>query len=261
MRCPKCGFISFDHLETCVKCGRDISEVSAELDGTIYQVEAPLFLRIDFEESTSTDVPGDSGGTGHDELLFDESAEDIDFVLDDAEEELAGDDEETEIVFSLEEGDEEGLQLDSEIGEGLFDEISLDLEEEFTVEHGAEMELSLDEEVPAEDAGEGPSLDFRGLDLSDLAPPAGKDREEALTGETLTQDDTVGTESGEAATPGIGGGGNLEDLQVDDLELGAPPPPPADQVGGMLAGPAVKTGTALDDFDIDLGELLTKKKS
>ncbi|BCO10333.1 hypothetical protein GF1_27090 [Desulfolithobacter dissulfuricans] len=259
MRCPKCGFISFDHLETCVKCGRDISEVSAELDGTIYQVEAPLFLRTDFEESMET--PGEVEVAGQDELLFGDSAEDIDFVLDDAEEELgAGNDEDTEIVFSMEES-EEDLQPDGEIGEGLFGEISLDLEEEFTVEHGAEMELSLDEEVSVEDADEAPSLDFSGLDLSDLAPPAGEEGEEALTGEALVLDDTVGTEAGETIAPGTGGGGNLEDLQVDDLELGAPPPPPADQAGGMFSGPAVKTGTALDDFDIDLGELLTKKKT
>ena len=44
MRCPKCGFISFDHLTSCAKCGRDISEVASELQGTSIKVESPMFL-------------------------------------------------------------------------------------------------------------------------------------------------------------------------------------------------------------------------
>ena len=44
MRCPKCGFISFDHLTSCAKCGRDISEVASELQGTSIKVETPMFL-------------------------------------------------------------------------------------------------------------------------------------------------------------------------------------------------------------------------
>ena len=257
MRCPKCGFISFDHLETCVKCGRDISEVSAELDGTIYQVDAPLFLRTDFEESP--DVSGGEEVSGQDELVFEDSSEDIDFVLDDVEDGPGADDDkdkDSEIVFTMEES-EEALQLDTEIGEGLFDEISLDFEEESALELGAEKEPSLDKEVPSGGGDEGPSLDFSGLDLSDLAPPTGEEEEEALV-----LDETVGVEAEEAVAPGAGGSGNLEDLQVDGLDLGAPPPlPPSGQDGDIVAGPAVKTGTALDDFDVDLGDLLTKEKT
>ena len=44
MRCPKCGFISFDHLTSCAKCGRDISEVASELQGTSIKIESPMFL-------------------------------------------------------------------------------------------------------------------------------------------------------------------------------------------------------------------------
>jgi len=44
MRCPKCGFISFDHLTTCNKCGKDITDVAAELQGTTVKVDSPMFL-------------------------------------------------------------------------------------------------------------------------------------------------------------------------------------------------------------------------
>jgi hypothetical protein len=44
MRCPKCGFISFDHLTSCSKCGKDIAETASELQGTSIKVETPMFL-------------------------------------------------------------------------------------------------------------------------------------------------------------------------------------------------------------------------
>ncbi len=33
MRCPKCGRISFDHLETCRKCGTNLKAISEMLGG------------------------------------------------------------------------------------------------------------------------------------------------------------------------------------------------------------------------------------
>ena len=46
MRCPKCSFVSFDLLESCVKCGKNISEAATELQGTVVATEAPTFLRV-----------------------------------------------------------------------------------------------------------------------------------------------------------------------------------------------------------------------
>ncbi len=31
MRCPKCGYISFDYLKSCEKCGRDLAETAKNL--------------------------------------------------------------------------------------------------------------------------------------------------------------------------------------------------------------------------------------
>ena len=44
MRCPKCGYISFDHMSSCSKCGRDISELATELQGTSIKADTPTFL-------------------------------------------------------------------------------------------------------------------------------------------------------------------------------------------------------------------------
>lgn len=46
MRCPKCGYISFDHLEHCLKCKKDISVVSNTLHGTVFNVVVPSFLNL-----------------------------------------------------------------------------------------------------------------------------------------------------------------------------------------------------------------------
>ena len=46
MRCPKCGYISFDHLATCLNCKKDISEISSTAQGTTYNAAAPMFLKF-----------------------------------------------------------------------------------------------------------------------------------------------------------------------------------------------------------------------
>lgn len=44
MRCPKCGYISFDHLFSCANCGRDLTELSKEFHGSTVDVKPPFFL-------------------------------------------------------------------------------------------------------------------------------------------------------------------------------------------------------------------------
>ena len=50
MRCPKCGYISFDHLEECRKCNKNIKAVSDSLYGSIYNVQPPTFLNLHREQ-------------------------------------------------------------------------------------------------------------------------------------------------------------------------------------------------------------------
>ena len=44
MRCPKCGYISFDRVERCGKCAHDLLAVAAQLRGPMAKVSAPMFL-------------------------------------------------------------------------------------------------------------------------------------------------------------------------------------------------------------------------
>ncbi len=44
MLCPKCGFISFDHLAVCGKCNNDLSGIGTNLHGTAVDVEGRFFL-------------------------------------------------------------------------------------------------------------------------------------------------------------------------------------------------------------------------
>jgi hypothetical protein len=48
---------------------------------------------------------------------------------------------------------------------------------------------------------------------------------------------------------------NLPDLEMDGLDLNAPMQPPSGGGANKKLSPGAKTGTALDDFDIDLGDL------
>jgi hypothetical protein len=44
MRCPKCGYISFDQEEACAKCDANLAEISRVLAGTAVRVQEPFFL-------------------------------------------------------------------------------------------------------------------------------------------------------------------------------------------------------------------------
>ncbi len=192
MRCPKCGFISFDHLETCLKCNKDVSEVSSQVGGTTFNVEAPLFLKVQ-DSSDAIDMGGEGDfddvddGTGIvdpdlDVLVDDEGDEGIEFDSD-----LLDSDEDDEYSVSFDDDDmedtgEEGLDIDL----GQFGDFQDDDQE-------TEDEIQID--LPDELA-----------DISDLTPP---DPSEMPTSR----------EPQVAALDGEGGSGEL-DLNFDMDELG-----------------------------------------
>ncbi|MBU4263175.1 MAG: hypothetical protein KKC76_15070 [Proteobacteria bacterium] len=82
MRCPKCGYISFDQEETCAKCDASLTEISRSLAGTAVRVHEPFFL---------ASILGQAGEHGADEeVKFDlsvaesgsESDVEIEFIED-----------------------------------------------------------------------------------------------------------------------------------------------------------------------------------
>jgi hypothetical protein len=242
MRCPKCGYISFDHLETCKKCQKYVGDTLAEINGTAHDAVSPLFLTIKPGDgySVSESVQGEETL----ESSQNEESTEIDFVFDDGEAQPAS----TEIEFRQ---SSEDMVIE-------FDDLAeFSPRGEFTLEMG---------DLPGEMKSELPAMDFSDLDISDLAPPTREESDpiQFAPQPILSDLEPVVAQTAAAAPPipraSSPVSGSLEDLNFNGLDLETP----AKLVTGSAAGrrylPSVKTGTALDKFDIDLGELFNDNK-
>ena len=156
MRCPKCGFISFDHLTSCAKCGRDVSETASELQGTSIKTELPMFL------GTALAAYSEREESFEDHAMESEVDDGIDFSMDEegAEEEVVemAAEEEEAVDFSFEE--EEEVEADISLAEAEAEEAAGtgEVEEaDFTLE--AEAEEEVEPEAAADSFEE---LDFMG---------------------------------------------------------------------------------------------------
>ncbi len=271
MRCPKCGSFTFDHLEVCTKCNKNIAKASDKLSGTIYQAESPPYLQFEMsepemDESGSVDVLDDEGFET--ETFADEDDDGIVMSFDE-------EDEGGEIDFSEDEEIEFDFSSDEEAAE---DEVELDLagdeDEEFDLGlsegsdedalAGLDLDFGDDKQAGGK-GGEEPSVDFGDLDISDLAPPSESVGSSPVEDLAMKDEDPTEAEIAEAAaeekavadTLGLSG---LADLSMDGLDLDVASSAPAGSVTGDKMKPAAKTGTALDDFDIDLGDLMSGMK-
>lgn len=224
MRCPKCSFISFDVVETCVKCGKDISAAAEELNGTVASMAAPEFLKFEFNEPEADEAVAETADQEEEEA-FDLGSGDEEEAFD-----LGSDEEEVAVDLSPEEEDME-IVAESDT-------------DEFTAD-AADVEAEAPEALEAE-----PEEDEAGMDIADLAPSA--EEAEFEVEEEVSEDVEVAEDQPAPEDAGQG----LEDLQVEGIDLEASSAPPAGEKGKVM--PSVKTGTALDDFDIDLGDLLPK---
>ena len=226
MRCPKCGYISFDHQEICIKCIKNILEATNEVNGTGYNALPPPFLQFRPKKPI---IPQSSLSPSTEPIEPESSIRegiDTDFVLDDRE--IAMDD---ELMMDLDNYTDEGI-----------------LQEEYTLDL---------EEAPGEIKNNLPPLHFGNLDISDLAPPLeqlNKASSEELKLETL---ETVAAFSAPAPQKAAAKSTGLEDLQIDGLNLD----PTAKYSGGIDKSytSSVKTGTALDKFQVDLEKLFEEK--
>jgi len=159
MRCPKCGFISFDHLTSCAKCGKDIAEVASELQGTSIKVETPMFL------STALASFADREESFEEHAMESEVSAGIDFSMDEesaAEEAIdmagAGGD----IDFSFESEEAPGFEVKTE--EAV--DFTIESEEAGTAPAAAEESIEeLDIMGTADDEEEEGGLEF---DLEDF---------------------------------------------------------------------------------------------
>ncbi|MEA3547495.1 MAG: hypothetical protein U9R66_07510 [Thermodesulfobacteriota bacterium] len=161
MRCPKCGFISFDQMKSCSKCAHDVSNVMGELKGTALQTQFSFFLGsvvggrlagdTAVETPLSEEVEIDSDILGENEEAVGEEQLEIQFDSDEEETgsaDLSLDEDVTvspEIDFS-------GLE-DEESGEESVLQENLDLHDDDLDEDLADLQLSADEDEADSDAG------------------------------------------------------------------------------------------------------------
>ena len=91
MRCPKCGYISFDHLTSCKQCQKDFSAEAITVTGGAFSAVSPSFLQVNASDDASPaengDLTEDAVDSELDILLTDEPDDDI-FTLDDEDEEV-----------------------------------------------------------------------------------------------------------------------------------------------------------------------------
>lgn len=308
MRCPKCNYISFDEMEICGGCKKNISKFSKALHGVIFQAQVPDFLWMQKPEAVPEEDAETAEAEAEEEIAVSEEDDGLDMDLEEAaadEPELdldgpAADEEPQEIEFDLE-GDAGGGEEPEEP-----QEIALELPQE---DEAPELDFALDNEgAAAEEAGladlsmdmDGlddlelqmdnlgaaepaavslnkpseakktpekksakkekaapapePSLDLDDFDLSGLMPPAAEDGQiEEIGGLSL---ESAASGKGQKKSKKEQGADMLSDLSIDGLDLDAPILPPASSAAGKKMRPAAKTGTALDSFDIDIGDLL-----
>jgi len=171
MKCPKCGYISFDYNQVCPKCNKDISSEQAKLNIPPFQPNTPSLLgaltgdvnesqvglRVDasniLEESLPQGIPGIVDGSIEDtgQFAFDDTDEtQIEFEGEEALESLSlGGDSEVEL-----DGLDESALVEEESGDG------------FDLETAPENEISLEE--TGDDLSLEPEEDFS-LDLGDFS--------------------------------------------------------------------------------------------
>ena len=249
MKCPKCGYISFDYNLSCPKCNKDISTEQEKLHIPAFRPDPPFLLGSLTGEANESQIgPAHSGSHAlmekEADITLDEEPSPIDSgevaVVDSSELNLDSGELSLDNTSSLDTGEVQaqvarGLQ-DREAGKGKFGsgefrlepEAETDLEDLDLGEEGEE-ELSLDttekglDASPAEEAADS-ELDIS-LDLEEeeaSGPEANADLLKPVSGETsapelepldLEADETTGKEEIELS---------LDDLKINEtgeLEL------------------------------------------
>jgi len=194
MKCPKCGNVSFDHLDNCIKCSRDLSPDRNELNLMDFRPEVPFLLGslvgemqgggvqqdLSFTQETEIELGGldmgeplapegsidmpEAGGASSDELSLSEIALDD---LETIEASALGD----AAVEELQLGDLAELSGEdagpAEEGDGF---LGLEFEEdESGADDFADLEEVLTSEPASADQGDDLELDLNEDDLSALA--------------------------------------------------------------------------------------------
>lgn len=174
MRCPKCGYISFDHLDNCLKCNREFKGMSGVIEGTVFKVQAPSFLKMQMEPEKKSfgdiEIDGDVESGEFDltdpdlEILLDEDADEasemsssMQFGKDAGAGEISSGDAFELSMDTAKEEEEEGLSIDLGQFQNDLDDGNAGFDDIFSgKQNEKKMKLDFPEELG---------------DMSDLSPP------------------------------------------------------------------------------------------
>jgi hypothetical protein len=257
MRCPKCGYISFDNMESCLKCNKNISEATKAFQGTTHKVEVPTFLRfVEFDED-------DDLGFGDPEDMEDG---DIEFADPDLEI-LVEDDDEEGIAFDLSDDEEDDSEPDIS-----FEDDEDDVASDLGVQPDSDLDQTEDtiDEVMADEKEttafaetSDPAMDFPDelADISDLSPPEEAEIAEAVeqrVAETTAQEQVDTDSEPLAAEPEDDLDFSNMDFDFNLNEIDQSAQAAEETISAAAEEAAKKTSAVMDedlDFELDLGGL------
>ncbi|MBW2117453.1 MAG: hypothetical protein JRF53_07645 [Deltaproteobacteria bacterium] len=251
MKCPKCGYVSFDFNQICPKCNKDIAGERKKMSLPSFRPSPPSLLGALTGETSDSNIGLSVDGSGAFAAMGGEtpfSPEDSQTI--EAMEEAFEDSQSLEM--QIEATPEEGIHFPTEEGG---EELSADLEDliidtsdtpaieteqaseddavslDFDDLSGDETEIAFDEDISAGGKeGDDLSLDLESLELDSEPETASLDLDESSGKETLIALDEDITEAGEDELPI-----EFENLDSDD---------------------AVDAGEAKDEIDsVDLEDL------
>ncbi len=217
MKCPYCGFVSFEYLNGCKKCSKDLSAHKSQF-GIEYLEPVSLEMyayagggaAVGAVTSASED---DGDGFGTDDFAVDNESDSaslgaVEVAEDEADHLNFGDDGADDISIDFDGGDEGTEEVSIDIGGDADDELSIDLGESDSVEDVSldlgeaedddEISLDLGEAEPEEeislDLGEAEDDDEISLDLGEAEP----EEEISLDLGEAEADDEISLDLGEA---------------------------------------------------------------
>ncbi len=207
MRCPKCGYISFDYNQVCPKCNKDITDEQAKMNIPSFIPEPPALLGILIGESGASNADFHVGRSS----AADTSAMDINFgdsgALMSADSLVMDEGQDFEINLESEESEDFGTPADQgdqslsvgsdfEIGEEEED-LSLGMDE-ITFGDSPDIDDALEEDDESMDI----ELDLGDISLEEPADDMHEDGEPSLDLEDLSLDKSITLEgAGEEAIP------------------------------------------------------------
>jgi hypothetical protein len=231
MKCPKCGYISFDYNDACPKCNKDISAEREKMNLPSYAPNPPSLL---------TALTGEG-----DEPEFDlkiESAESVESI----EQEISLSPEDSQAIEAMEEAFKDSQELEIELDTGREDKEEKPREE---IELSGPAPEIADTEIP--DDGR----------VSDLAEPSPEDSEIGLAAEVKAGGEMTGFEkdlsledSEIGLVTDVKAGGEMigfeKDISLEDSEIGLP-----DEVRAGGEEIAFKEDISLEDSETGLPQM------